>query len=334
MKTAVFFASFLVSAVFVSRLQADPVAVSAGDLILGFTATGGQGADTNLEVNLGPASNFYGAAAGSVTVLSRLSVEDLKSTYGDDWATRSDLFWGVVGTTGAAAVGSAPARTIWASRAEPAAGTQSTPWPRNVTFTLQVPSQTIATMYTGAPGSLGNNNATANSAFSAKITNTTGGSWLVQEAFTAGVSFRYFNPSVMNAINTFPSAGSAYDGSAYTVLDLYEVRPGTAGSPSALLGGIGINSAGKMVFSTDISKFAAPSTNVELGQPGITRNGNGSVTVTLANVPGGNYALERSTTLAADSWTAILTQSPVSGSLTYNDAAPPAGRGFYRIRKM
>jgi hypothetical protein len=329
MKTAAlrtFFLAFLTIAP-----AAHAVTAAAGDLILGFKATGGMGADTNLEVNLGPASDFYGAAPGSATVLTKLSVQDLVETYGGDWATRSDLFWGVAGTTGVAAVSGVPARTIWASRPEATPGTASTPWLRGATFTLQVPSNTISTLYTGAPGSIDRFTATPNSAFSSIVNAAETGSWTAQETFTPGVSFRYFNPSVMNAINTFPAVVSAYDGTAYTVLDLFEVRPGTAGSPGTLIGGIGINSAGKLVFSTDITKFGPGGGSVVLGQPGITYNANGTVSVTLTNVPDGSYTLRRSTTMAAGSWTTLFTQSPTSGTLSFNDPNPPQPRGYYVI---
>jgi len=87
------------------------VTAAAGDLIPGFKAAAGMGADINLEVNPGPASDFYGAAAGSTAVLTKLAVADLVDTYGADWNTRCDLFWGIAGTTGVAAVNGVPART-------------------------------------------------------------------------------------------------------------------------------------------------------------------------------------------------------------------------------
>lgn len=324
-------------ALFLAALAIAPAARAvpavSGDIILGFKASGGQGVDTNLEVNLGPASDFYNAPAGSSSVLTRLSVADLIDVYGLNWASRADLYWGIAGATGAAAVGSAPARTLWASRSVETPGTQSVPWLRSSAFTLQVPSGRINTLYTGAPSSLDSFPATANSAFSSKVFTGELGSWTAQEEFTPGVSFTYFNPSVVKNINTFPAQGSAYDGTAYTVLDLWEVRPGTAGTPATLLGAIGINSAGKLVFSRDITKFAPPSTAVELGAPVLALNG-GSATVTLGGAPSGNYVLERSTTMAAASWTTVGNpQTPASGNLSFNDPAPPAGRSYYRIRK-
>lgn len=233
------------------------VTVSSGDLVLGFRASGGTGADKNLTVNLGPASTYYGAAPGSSFIVTSLSSADLVSTYGSNWATRADLSWGVVGTTGAGAVGIAPARTLWASRAETTPGTPSTPWIRGSTFTLQIPSGTVSTLYSGAPGSLSSGSATGNSAVSSVIDSTLAGSWTVQEDFTPGVSFRYFNPSVLNSMDHIAGSPSVYDGTSYGVLDLFEVRPGTAGDPATLLGAFGLNSSGQLVFSTNPAVFAA-----------------------------------------------------------------------------
>ncbi len=235
---------------------AQAVTAIAGDLILGFRAAGGQGAASNLEVNIGPASNYYGAVPGSF-VVTGLSVTDLSTTYGGGWASRSDLSWGIVGTTGAAAVGIAPARTLWASRAEDTPGTPSTPWLRGSTFTLQIPSNSISALYSGAPGSLTNGSATANSPVSSVIDRTLGGAWTLQEDFTPGVSFRYFNPSVLGSMNSIPATPAFYDGvNGYGVLDLFEVRPGASGDPAALLGAFGLNSGGLLVFSTDPGVFA------------------------------------------------------------------------------
>jgi hypothetical protein len=307
--------------------------VERGDLILGFRADGGQGADTNLEVNLGPAS---GITTAGTTILTRLAVADLVSTYGANWATRSDLSWGVIGTTGVNAVSGVPARTIWASAPETTAGTASEPWTRASVSGLQNSSNAIDTMYSGASGSLerpapDDPPPTPNSAFTAKINSALPGSWSVQEDLVSGNSFRRFTPTVRKTGNSFPAEGSAYDGTGYAVLDLWEVQPGTSGAPATLVGGIGLNSAGKLVFSTDITKFKPPGGGQPLGEPTIVRNPNGSITVTLTNVPDGNYILQRSPTMAAGDWTTLFTQPPVTGTLTFTDPAPPPPRGFYRI---
>ena len=335
MKLTYFFTSLLAVISFSSPVYAIPAA--AGDLILGFRATDAPGSDTNLEINLGPASAFYNAAAGTTSLLTRVAVQDLIDTYGANWGSRPDLSWGVVGTTGTTTTTGAPARTIWASAPEEIAGTASAPWTRASASGLQNASNAISTMYgTGAPGSIGNFPATSNSAFTSKVNSSNGGSWSVQEDLVAGQSFRRFTPSVRKSGGAFPATGSSYDGTGYSVLDLWDIRPTIAGDPAGLpatlLGGFGLNSAGKLVFSTSIAAFAPPTGTVELGSPTITYTG-GIVTVRLAGAPSGSYILERSTTMAALSWTNLITQSPVSGVLTYTDNDPPVPRSFYRIKK-
>jgi len=83
----------------VSLVSTHASAQSAGtlDLILGFQASGGTGANTNLEIDLGPASNF--ATTTSSTSFSQLLGSDLTATYGSNWATRTDLSWGISGIT-------------------------------------------------------------------------------------------------------------------------------------------------------------------------------------------------------------------------------------------
>jgi hypothetical protein len=330
MKLSPLLASLLSFASFAGSLHAIPAAV--GDLILGFRASAAPGSDTNLQINLGPASSFFGAAPGTTTILTRLSVQDLVDTYGSNWNTRADLEWGVVGSMGSEAVGGVPARTIWASKPEATPGTASTAWTRGSEDGLQNASVAIGTMYAGAPGSMVNFTATANSVFTVKTPSATSGSWTAQEDLVANQSFRRFTPTVTQTGNNFPTAGSAYDGTGYRVLDLYDIRPGSGASTR--LGGIGLNNAGKLVFSTSISVFAPPSAPVVLGSPTITLNAGGTVTVSLTGAPAGNYTLERSTTLAAFSWTTLLTQSPVAGVLTFLDSNPPQPRGFYQIKKL
>lgn len=302
-----------------------------GDLILGFRATAAPGSDANLEVNLGKVSDLV---AGTTTIHTRLVVQDLRDTYGDNWATRTDLSWGIIGTTGTSSA-IAPARTIWASAPETTPGTASTPWERASSNGLQNASNAIVTMYgSGSLGSIGSYPATANSTFASKVNSTNAGSWSYQEDLVAGVSFRRFNPSIRMSGNSFPATGSALDGTGYSVLDLWEVQPGTSSDPATLIGGIGLNSAGKLVFSADISKFAPPAATVELGNPVITYTGSGSATITLAGAPPGTYVLERSTTMAALSWSNQSSpQTPVAGVLTFTDSNPPQPRSFYRIKK-
>ena len=58
----------------------------------------------------------------------------------------------------------------------------------------------------------------------------------------------------------------------------------------------------------------------------------GTATASFTGAPGTSYTLERSTTLAAASWTTIDTVvAPESGLVQIADPAPPLPRAFYRI---
>ena len=240
MKTKILLAALL--ALSGGALTVPAVTITAGtnDLILGFYATGGTGAATNLEVDLGSVSQFYNVSG--TLALPGLSVSDLSATYGANWFNRTDLFWGVVGTTGAATgttIGgnTIAAKTLWGGRAESTLGLQSTPWSAGSTFAQQGPANTIATMYTGALGSLNGATATANSATAALIDNTLAGSWSKQEGSTAS-AFGFFNPKSLFDNGTPGNGG--------VVTDLYELQPGSgAGS---YVGSFALNANG-LAFS-------------------------------------------------------------------------------------
>lgn len=250
------FRNFAAAAALLITARASAISVSTGDLILGFRASGGVGQGVNLEVNLGPASGFYAPGSPAFAVTG-LSAADLSFTYGADWATRTDLSWGIVGTTGSSSVGIAPARTIWASAAELTPGTPSDPWTRSSTAGLQNASNAIATMYNGAAGALGAGAATPNSATASYIDSTLPGSWTVQDDLVDGTSFRRFNPTVTGSMD-FPATPALYDAvNGYAVLDLWEIRPGTSGDPGTLVGAFGLAPNGNLVFSVNPGVFAA-----------------------------------------------------------------------------
>ena len=99
-------------------VHATTITPAMDDLILGFRATAAPGQTLNLEVDLGPMSQFYNAAPGQTILLPGLAVADLAATYGSTWFNRTDLFWGAVATTGRAAGtpdSHAPVYTLWAT---------------------------------------------------------------------------------------------------------------------------------------------------------------------------------------------------------------------------
>lgn len=233
------------------------VQTNLGDLILGFYATGGVGQNVNLEVDLGSVSQFQGKPSGTTLQISALAAADLVATYGANWATRTDLFWGIIGTAGRISAGpnGAPIATLWATNPELTVGSQSTPWTpgsRNAQF---LGSSAIEALMFAAPGSLNGASTTNSSVTSSAINSTLAGSYTYQDTSQVGVSFGFFNPSIDNGVK--PISGS------YAVSDLYEVRVGT--SAGTYLGSFGLSTSGTLIFSTSPSFFSGTS-----GAPVIT----------------------------------------------------------------
>ncbi|MES2658880.1 MAG: hypothetical protein V4689_09690 [Verrucomicrobiota bacterium] len=96
----------------------------SNDIFLGFRASGGTGASTSYLVNLGPYSQFSGAAPDSTISLSGVGDigADLVATFCANWNTRQDLSWGIFG------VGSSSSATVYASKEQSTPGTPSEPW--------------------------------------------------------------------------------------------------------------------------------------------------------------------------------------------------------------
>ncbi len=69
--------------------------VNDADIILGIKATGGTGSNINLFFNVGSSTNLRdGGGQGLIGNIN----SDLVAAYGATWSTRSDLFFGVIGS--------------------------------------------------------------------------------------------------------------------------------------------------------------------------------------------------------------------------------------------
>jgi hypothetical protein len=116
-----FFNQFRILLVF-SAVAGGAAAQSNGDLILGFTASSGTGAATDIEVDLGAASNYAAALTPGTYNLTNLNT-DLSSTYGS-WATDSNLSFAIFGSEAfGSGNSSGPSKSIWASYSPYARGT-------------------------------------------------------------------------------------------------------------------------------------------------------------------------------------------------------------------
>jgi|HubBroStandDraft_6_1064221.scaffolds.fasta_scaffold184625_2 hypothetical protein len=200
----------------IPAVHAQTVTTSLDDLVLGFYSTA-PGQTSDLEVDLGSISNFYNAS--SSFALPALSVQDLVDTFGANWYTSTNLFWGAVSTTGrdvGTADGHAPVGTLWAT-----APADSFVFNRGSAFAQKAASPNIEAVITvGAAGALDGATSTTNSAYAAVIPGALAGSWTAQDQKTLGTSFGYFNPTVDNTAN-IPVDGQV-------VSDLYELQPTNA----------------------------------------------------------------------------------------------------------
>ena len=265
---------------------------SDGDVFLGVRATGGIGSNKDYMINLGPASQFDPTATSVIKPALGSVGDDLKFLFGTSWATRTDVYWGVAGTTGPSPVGSVPAKTLYATNPQLTPGTQSTPWIRNSTFTqggTTTLMEGMATTFDSSPSTgLVATNAVSQDNPSASCWGSyqPGGA----NAGNANIAFGAFNPSIEN---TFTG------GAATSFLDLYRVSPSTptfpTGTPADYLGVLVLDGNGQLSFipkailGASSLAFASTSPSVAENVAGgtltlnITRSGDptlaGSVTV-------------------------------------------------------
>ena len=110
---------------------------SADDLLLGFRANGGTGADKDVVVNIGQASLYSGASSSFVVSTGSIK-NDLSTAFGSNWNAHradgsngglgSDVIWSISGTSGLSAVGSDAAKTNYATKAQASLGVPATAW--------------------------------------------------------------------------------------------------------------------------------------------------------------------------------------------------------------
>ena len=270
---------------------------AAGDLFLGVHATGGTGATQDYVVNIGPASQFL---TGSATLTVKNINADLTLLYGGSWATRTDLFWGIVGSTGSfAPIGDEPAKTLFATRARTGVGLPNLPWQRQSESSQGAATNKINSLASAfnTSGSVGLTTANA----VVRLTTSTNswasyqkGGTIANSGPAPGVSFAFFNPS----IEGYPATNGLQPDAT---LDLFRMRPATATVPPGTngdrLGSFALSGAGVVTFTPGESLFViSPSaTSVQESQ--------GAVTVTVKRT--GNVAIGTSVNLSTVNGTAV-----------------------------
>jgi hypothetical protein len=231
----------------------------AGDLLLGFRATGGTGSTSNLIVDLGQADTVYRDATSSLTSVIDLGAI-LTTTYGANWADRTDLFWGAVAVRDASTLGNTvfdgdPKATNYLTIAQTTydPGTQQSSAPSIGTST--------------ARGAVGNDIVALNTAYGTTnngnsldyvvVDSTSGVNWSSQ---IADDNFKYGSPIEASSANGIDATG----------LDLYRIlNTNTGANPTGTVGvgsyegTLAISSAG--VVSFNVGAVPEPSRAVLAG---------------------------------------------------------------------
>ena len=246
-------------ALIATNAKAATISPNVGDLILGFRINDatGQGASSNLEVDFGNIAtsptlqNMLNLAPGQTINLNAatatsggLSVQDLISTYGANWASRSDLVWGVMdasGRTAPSAVNGYPLDTVWADENPTLIPYQSSG--RNLQASASAAYEQMV-----SPGSAGSivsfPTSTANSADSVVIDATLSGSWTQQQDPTGSTQqFSFFNGNPMDVTE---GTGGTVDASFYR---LVPQALSTQHAPAILLGTFALSNTGVLTYT-------------------------------------------------------------------------------------
>lgn len=241
-----------------AQAGSSPVSFGDNDLLLGFRTNNAPGQTINLELNLGSADTYYNpggnapldfSSAVGITNIGRLSVTDLSATYGAGWASRTDLSWGIVGTSNASGSydGWFGGNTIYLSRAETVAGTQTTPWSRQTNFNA---ANTQISSLGGSGGYTGTSTATSD--YDVLVAAGSSNSYQSRSGGVPGATFGAVNGTFMNdsAVSVFGT------GNWISVQDIYALAQGTGAGQ--YLGSFGLRADGTIDYSPTASAFATP----------------------------------------------------------------------------
>jgi hypothetical protein len=87
----------LTGSVAFNTAHAAPLSYSAGNIFIGFRATGGTGADKSYLLNLGNFADLTILKGGDTPVQLFSLSSQLSTIFGSDWYTRGDVQWGIFG---------------------------------------------------------------------------------------------------------------------------------------------------------------------------------------------------------------------------------------------
>ncbi len=202
----------------------------AGELFIGFRATGGTGATTNVVLDLGSAAGFSALTTGSTISLGNIG-SDLVSAFGATWYDRTDVLWSSVSGNGGTDI---TTNTLYGGRSSTGL------FPLSTTGFARQANTTQGSIVTGilsaAAGTGGFTTSAAGSIANVAIESTTGNvnSWTAR----ASASFGSSALSAGGFEQAF-TAGTLASG-AQGALDVYRlVKTGTSDPDTGLTSGVG-----------------------------------------------------------------------------------------------
>jgi hypothetical protein len=224
----------------------------AGELFIGFRATGGDGLTKNVVMDLGSVSDLSALATGSVVSLGNIGT-DLAAQFGSTWYERTDLLWSSVAGVGNTATAD-PTSTLYGGVASTTAFPLTTAGYSRAGASAQGP---VATQILSMASSTGGfTAASAGASSNIGIENTTdSNSW--SSKFGASPFSGFSSPSGQQFEQAF-SIGTIATG-VEGALDVFRMlRNGQTDSENGLTGGAGtyqgtltINSLGDVGFQVE-----------------------------------------------------------------------------------
>lgn len=212
---------------------AAPVTAPAdGDIFLGVRASGGQGSGVSYLAKVANDTALRSAAPGSPVSLGNYAA-DLEATFGSNWQTRSDLFWGFFGARNSASP------SVYASRAQSPVGTPAGDFNALATNARVATKNQIISVVTAYQGLQA---TTGNAAAGVQTNNSSSGSYNQQ---IAGGTTSFGTLSQWTDIE-----GNFGAGAAGTALDLFRLSGTTQqGDVVNRIGTFSITNTGALSFS-------------------------------------------------------------------------------------
>jgi len=249
-------------AVTASGALAQNFSFTNGDIVLGIQATSGTGASKNLFWNLGSSVAIRNGGASAVNTGNIFA--DLNDTFGANWFTRTDLWFGAIGNLNFTSGGSPtftppvdgdPSRTVYLSRASAGgAGNAS-----QITGYTSSALGTGGNNFSGMEAVLPTLTATASGAgILDQNVNPTGwnNGWSIRNPFVGGGQAAAFGVFTGGIQQSFGQGDTAF-------IDIQRILPSTNGaSPTGPVGSgtyitsIGIDSAGNITAVPEPSTYA------------------------------------------------------------------------------